>query len=74
MACERVIVLTAKDLESKVIVVWDVGSLVEEEHAILGECPIRRGRVRELCGRNRVMWVSFANVFGELLDIDYVSP
>ena len=72
--CEGVIVLTAKDSESKIIVVWDIGSLVEEEHAILGECPIRRGRVRELRGGNGVVWVSFANVFGELLDIDYVSP
>ena len=66
--------LTAKDSESKIIVVWNIGSLVEEEHAILGECPIWRGRVRELRGGNGVMWVSLTNVFGELLNIDYVSP
>ena len=66
--------LTAKDSESKVIVVRDVGSLVEEKHAILGECPIRRGGVRELRGGNGVVWVSFMNVFGELLNINYVSP
>ena len=34
VACKGVIVLTAKYSESKIIVVWDVGSLVEEEHAI----------------------------------------
>ena len=36
MACERMIMLVLEYLESEVIVVQNVKSLVEEEHAILG--------------------------------------
>ena len=66
--------LTAKDLELKVIMVLDVDSLVEKEHAILRESPIQHRGIGELRGRNGVVWVSFTNVFGELLNIDYISP
>ena len=57
--------LTAEDSELKVIVVWDIDSLVEEEDAVLGESPIQRRGIRELYGRNGVVWVSFADVFEE---------
>ena len=36
VACEEMVMLVLENLESKVIMVWDIKSIIEEQHAILG--------------------------------------
>jgi hypothetical protein len=63
------IVLISEHLESEVVLIWNVETIIEEEEAIFGEGPVGGGRRRKMNFGDGIRSVGGADVLMEVFDV-----